>query len=123
MSSKPIVSMNKVAEQIVEQHGSANDMAKVYRELRHLVENGIVQLEGVEVYRQEASRGNHKYTYHFSDCERTIEIWQNYYLKGEAYSRILIHKVVNFARTADGRATVFPKRLLTELERYLKDSE
>lgn len=121
MASKPIVSMNKVAEQISNRHNRS--LADVYKNIRYLVDEGIVQEAGIEVFRQESARGNHKFTYHFSDFERTIEVWEQSFLKGEAYSRVLIHCVVNYAQSLNGKASTFPAKLLHQLTRYLKDTE
>lgn len=114
--------MNKVAERIIELE-LGNDMSKIYRELRSIVEEEHVQKAGVEVYRQEAIRGNHKFTYHFSDCERTIEVWQEHFLSGDVFARVLIHQVIRAVENNQTTKATFPKRLFESLKKYIEDTK
>lgn len=92
MASKPLISLNKVAEKIQEKHRVAS--LDTITQLREMIASGVVQEEGVSVFEEPTKQGKFGIKHYFSDCEKVIEVWESLYLKTDAdQSRKLLERV------------------------------
>ena len=122
MPMKQMYSQNVIAKLIQQGGGSKYSGSDIYKQLREMVESGVLENEGVGVTWQETNMGSYGKVYSFDSCEKTLEIWMQLYGHEEASASALLIEIRDAVDGNKQLRSFFPNWLYRKLLKFIADN-